>query len=366
MDPILLFAGTRPEAIKLAPLYWELKRRELPVLLCTSGQHGSLLSGALAAFSIHPERSLPLLPPERSLGELTGKLLEGMTSILLEMHPGVVIVQGDTATAYAGALAGFYQGIPVGHVEAGLRTGNLHSPFPEEYHRRAIALLAELHFAPTKAAEEQLILEGYAKDRVYRTGNTVVDALRYTLSQADPEGELEVPPGMRLLLFTAHRRESQGAPLAQMLRALRRLVETYPDLYAVCPLHPNPVIQESAAHILNGCDRIRMIEPPDTIRFHHLLAGSYLVMTDSGGIQEEAVSLGIPTVVMRETTERQEGLDVGVLCLAGSEETEIFERTHRLLAPDSEEYRNMRHPSSVFGNGHAAKRIADILQTRYV
>ncbi len=363
MNPILILAGTRPEVIKLAPLYLELRRRGLPVCLCTTGQHTSLLAGALSAFDLSPELSLPPIVGVASLGELTGRLLCALTPILIERTHSAVIVQGDTATAFAGAMAGFYARIPVMHVEAGLRTGHMDCPFPEEYHRRSIALIAKEHFAPTKEAEAQLLFEGIPKESIHRTGNTAVDALRLTLAREDPNGELEIPEGKRLLLFTAHRRESLGSPLSNMLRALVRLVEEHPDIYAICPLHPNPAVRQKAEELLDGRERIRVIDPPDTVRFHHLLARAYLILTDSGGIQEEAVSLGIPTVVMRYATERQEGIRAGVLRLAGSGEEGIVHLGRILLTPDSEEYRRMRHPSPVFGDGHASERIADILET---
>lgn len=360
---VMVIMGTRPEAIKLCPVVWELQTRskEFETLVCSTGQHRELLAGALRAFHVVPDLELDVMREGQSLSVLSADLLQAIDSVLQSTHPNAVLVQGDTATAHAAALAAFYRGIPVGHVEAGLRTYHARDPFPEEYHRRAIALLSSWHFAPTVTAKRNLVREGIHESTICISGNTVVDALRYTLNECRPAIRFELPKNSRLIVFTAHRRESLGEPLCGMLRALRRTVEAYPDVFAVFPVHHNPEVRKSAAMILSGAERIRMIEPPEFISFHHLLAKAYLVMTDSGGIQEETVALGIPTVVMRYTSERTEGMRAGILRLAGSGEEGVFSLAHRLLRPGSEEYLSMRRPSAVYGNGHAAERIVDRL-----
>ena len=270
-----------------------------------------------------------------------------------------MVVQGDTTSALFAGFAAFYRKIPLFHVEAGLRTHHLQSPFPEEMHRRALGLISDYHFAPTVTARENLLREGRAVERVFITGNTVVDALRYTLTEGKPRGEIEIPAGKRLVIFTAHRRESLGTSLCGMLRALVRIVQENPDIYVIFPVHHNPRVRSAAKEILSGIDRIRMIEPPDFVLFHHLLARAYLVLTDSGGIQEETTALGIPTLVMRYSSERTEGMRAGVLKLVGCEEDSIASVANRLLVPDSEEYTAMRKPSAVFGDGNASRRIAE-------
>jgi UDP-N-acetylglucosamine 2-epimerase (non-hydrolysing) len=274
------------------------------------------------------------------------------------------LVHGDTTTTFAAALAAFYRGVPIAHVEAGLRTYNILSPYPEEFNRRAVSLMTTMHFAPTERAAENLIREGVERGCVFITGNTVVDALRITLTEKRPLSEWSLPPDKRILLFTAHRRESFGPPIRGMLRALRRIVEDTPDLLAFFPVHHNPEVRRAAIEILKGVPRIRMIEPPEIVSFHHLLSKAYLILTDSGGIQEEASALGIPTIVMRYSSERTEGMRAGVLKLAGSGEEGIVTLAKRLLEPDSEEYASMHKPSAIYGDGNASVRIADILESK--
>ena len=362
MKKITVVMGTRPEAIKLCPLVRELRGRAgFFVSVLSSGQHGELLRETMHDFEMGADFELDTMRAGQSAATLFSKILLGTDRILRREKPDLVIVQGDTATALAAAQAAFYNGIEGGHVEAGLRTYHMRSPFPEEMHRRAIALMSDYHFAPTPTAAKHLIGEGIEEGRVYVTGNTVVDALRYTLTR-EPARMPTVPKGCRLLLFTAHRREHWGRTMEGMLRALRRIVEAHPDVVAVCPLHPNPAVRRVASKMLSGHGRILCIEPPSVVAFHRLLSESYLVLTDSGGIQEEATALGIPTVVMRYSTERTEGVLSGNLRLSGSGEEGIIEATELLLRPDSELYRSMRRPSAVFGDGGACKRIADILQ----
>ncbi len=362
MKRIMLVMGTRPEAIKLCPLVLELRAREdMEVQTVSTGQHREMLTDAMRAFAVEPDWKMDVLREGQSTSELVSSILQKTDALLYEQKPDMILVQGDTATAFAAGLAAFYRGIPLGHVEAGLRTYQARSPFPEEMHRRAVSLYADYHFAPTVTAKRNLSREGIPDSRIFITGNTVIDAMRITLSQA-PENPIGIPRGCRLLLFTAHRRESIGEPLCAMLRALRRLVENHPDVYAVFPVHRNPAVREAAREILGDTQRIRMIDPPDVRTFHHLLSQAYLIMTDSGGIQEEAVALGIPTVVMRYSSERTEGMRSGVLKLAGSDEEGIVSLTSRLLQKNSDEYCAMRRPSPVYGDGNASRRIVDALQ----
>ncbi len=362
MKRVIVFAGTRPEMIKLCPVVLEMRRREeFQVRFCHTGQHREMAEDALMAFGVTPDFRLDTLREGSSLAGLFARLCSEIDVILEREKPDVLMVQGDTSTAFAGALCGFYRGIPVAHVEAGLRTNSIRSPFPEELHRRTTALCAVHHFAPTVTAKRNLVREGIPESSVLITGNTVVDALRHTLQNCRPKVYFELPEENCLLLFTAHRREHLGSTLAGMLRALRHTVEEHPDVIAVFPMHKNPEVQRAALTVLGGCDRIRLCPPLDPVSLHHLLAKTHLVMTDSGGIQEEAAALGIPTLVMRYSTERPEGLSAGVLKLAGSGEEGIVGLAQRLLAPDSNEYAAMRRPSPVYGDGNASKRIADAL-----
>ena len=359
----MVVMGTRPEAIKLCPLIRELKRRRsIDALVCSGGQHREMLDGALKAFSVKADYDLNVMQAGQSISVTSAKILQGIDSIIEENAPDMILVQGDTATAFAGALAAFYRKIPIGHVEAGLRTYHIHSPFPEELHREAISLMSDFHFAPTVASKNNLLREGKSEKTVFLTGNTAVDALRFTLKHCVPSTVYSVPEGYRQILFTAHRRENLGETLSGMLRALRRVVEAHDDLWAICPLHPNPQVRTAAREILYDCPRIQIIDPPSTVDFHWLLARSYLVLTDSGGIQEEVTVLGIPTLVMRYSTERTEGIQAGCLKLAGCSEAGIIHAANGLLAENSAEYRAMKKPSNIFGDGRASVRIANILE----
>jgi UDP-N-acetylglucosamine 2-epimerase (non-hydrolysing) len=365
MKQIMVIMGTRPEAIKLCPLVRELKKRpDFFVSVCSSGQHRTMLDEAMQAFDVKPDFELDVMRVGQGVGALYARLVFEIDRLLAEKRPDLVLVQGDTATAYAGAQAAFYRGIAVGHVEAGLRTNSIRSPFPEELHRRAIALMADLHFAPTVTASQNLIREGVEKKKVFITGNTVVDALKYTLS-LDREIKLpEIPKNSRLILFTAHRRENLGKTMQGMFRALRRILQNHPDVFAICPLHPNPQVRTVAKECLQDCNRVLCIEPPEVISFHRLLARADLVMTDSGGIQEEATALGIPTVVMRYSTERTEGVMAGNLRLSGSGEEGIVDTVNRLLEKDSALYESMKKSSSVYGDGSASVRISDLIEKK--
>ena len=362
MERILIVMGTRPEAIKLCPLVLELKRRKKhEILVCATGQHRSMLDSVLRAFHVKPDFDLDVMRTGQTLSSVTARILKGLDEIYTAERPSLVIVQGDTTTAFAGALAAFHKRIPIAHVEAGLRTYHMDSPYPEEFHRQVIGLIAKWHFAPGEEAKENLLREGKKNKSVFVTGNTVVDALRFTLGNDFHRPSWDLPTDYRLILFTAHRRESMGSQMRGMFTALKRLVEEFPDVIAVCPLHHNPQVR-NAAEVIRGHERIRVIEPPDILSFHQLLARTYLAITDSGGIQEEAVALGIPTIVTRYSTERGEGIKAGVLRLAGCSEDGIVNLGRELLAPDSKEYRKMKKPASVYGNGDASAHIADILE----
>jgi len=362
MERIMIIMGTRPEAIKLCPLVLELKKRKkYDVLVCSTGQHRSMLDSVLRVFSIKPDFDLDVMRTGQTLSSVSARILKGLDEIFTAEHPDLVIVQGDTTTAFAGALAAFHKRIPIAHVEAGLRTYHIDSPYPEEFHRQVIGLVTKWHFAPTEAAQDNLLREGKKKKSIFVTGNTVVDALRFTLGNDFNRPSWNLPTDYRLILFTAHRRESMGTQMTGMFKALRKLVDEFPDVIAVCPLHHNPQVR-SAAEVIKGHERIRIIEPPDILSFHQLLSRTYLVITDSGGIQEEAVALGIPTIVTRYSTERGEGIKAGVLRLAGCSENGIFNLGKELLAPNSKVYKKMKTPTSVYGNGDASVRIADILE----
>ena len=362
MEKIMVIMGTRPEAIKLCPLVLELKKRKkFEVLVCSTGQHRSMLDSVLHAFQIKPDFDLDVMRTGQTLSSVTARILKGLDEILAAEHPNLVIVQGDTTTAFAGAISAFQRRVPIAHVEAGLRTNHIDSPYPEEFHRQVIGLIANWHFAPTEDARDNLLREEKKEKSIFVTGNTVVDALHFTLGNDFNRPTWNLPSDYRLVLFTAHRRESMGKQMSGMFRSLLRLVDEFPDVIAVCPLHHNPQVR-SAAEVIRGHERIRVIEPPDILSFHQLLARTYLAITDSGGIQEEAVALGIPTIVTRYSTERNEGVKAGVLRLAGCGEEGIFALGKELLKPNSKEYRKMKVPASVYGTGDASKKIADVLE----
>ena len=359
MKRILIVMGTRPEAIKLCPILPALRAKEMESIVCSTGQHAELLEEALRDYGVQPQISFCVMEPEQPLTKLFAKLIHGLGDVIRKEKPDCVMVQGDTATAFAAALAAFYENVPLAHIEAGLRTHRMKLPFPEEMHRRSIALLADYHFAPTAFAKQNLLNEGIDENRIHVVGNTVIDALRFSQSQpVTPEWDL--PARLFPILFTAHRREHIGKPMLGMFRALRRIVESHENLFAFCPLHSNPKVRE-AARVLEGCDRIRIIDPPGPVRFHTLLSKCRLVLTDSGGIQEEVTSLGIPTIVMRYSTERIEGIRAGNLMLSGTHEDGIVCAANALLRPNSELYEQMSHPSDIFGDGKASERIATIL-----
>lgn len=362
MKKVMLVFGTRPEAIKMCPLVNELKRRKgIETTVCVTGQHRQMLDQVLEAFSVRPDYDLSIMKDRQTLFDVTANILNRIREVLEEVHPDVVLVHGDTSTTFVTALACYYLQIPVGHVEAGLRTYNIYSPYPEEFNRQAVGILAAYHFAPTELSRENLLKEGKNPSSIYVTGNTAIDALKTTVREDYTHPELEWAKGSRLIMITAHRRENLGEPMKHMFRAIRRVCDEHPDIKAIYPIHMNPVVRETAREILGDDERIRIIEPLDVLDFHNFLARSYLILTDSGGIQEEAPSLGKPVLVMRDTTERPEGIAAGTLKLVGTEEAVIYEN-FKLLLENQEEYEKMSTASNPYGDGFASQRIADILE----
>lgn len=359
---VMIVFGTRPEAIKMCPLIKELKtRKELETVVCVTGQHKQMLNQVLEVFNVIPDYDLSIMKENQTLFDVTSNILEKMKKILEEIKPDIVLVHGDTSTTFVTALACFYMQIPVGHVEAGLRTYNIYSPFPEEFNRQAVGIVATYNFAPTEVSKENLIKEGKDPQRIYVTGNTAIDALKTTVREDYYHEQLEWAENSRLIMITAHRRENLGEPMRNMFRAIRRIINENKGIKAIYPIHMNPVVREAANDILGDCERIRIIEPLDVLDFHNFLARSYLILTDSGGIQEEAPSLGKPVLVMRDTTERPEGVEAGTLKLVGTDEETIY-RNFKLLLEDKDEYEKMSTSSNPYGDGSACKRIADILQ----
>lgn len=361
MKTIMLVFGTRPEAIKMCPLVNELKRRkEIHTVVCVTGQHRQMLDQVLEAFSVVPDHDLSIMREKQTLFDITTGILDRIRDVLEKVRPDVVLVHGDTSTTFVTALACFYLQIPVGHVEAGLRTYNLYSPYPEEFNRQAVSIISQYNFAPTELSKQNLLREGKPESSIFVTGNTAIDALRTTVREDYHHPELEWAGGSRLILITAHRRENLGEPMKHMFRAIRRVMDEHPDVKAIYPIHMNPVVRETADAILGDDERIHIIEPLDVLDFHNFMARSYLILTDSGGIQEEAPSLGKPVLVMRDTTERPEGIKAGTLKLVGTEEKTIYEEFNRLLT-DQAEYEAMAHASNPYGDGHACERIAKVL-----
>ncbi len=361
MKKVMLVFGTRPEAIKMCPLVNELKsRKELETIVCVTGQHRQMLDQVLEAFSVKPDYDLSIMKERQTLFDVTTNILNSIKEVLEKEQPDVVLVHGDTSTTFVTALACFYLQIPVGHVEAGLRTYNIYSPYPEEFNRQAVGIVSQFNFAPTELSRENLVREGKDESKIYITGNTAIDALKTTVKEDYTHPELEWAEGSRLIMITAHRRENLGEPMKNMFRAIRRVMDENPDVKAIYPIHMNPVVRETANAILGDDERIHIIEPLEVLDFHNFLNKSYLILTDSGGIQEEAPSLGKPVLVMRDTTERPEGIKAGTLKLVGTEEETIYSEFSKLLT-DSDEYNRMSKASNPYGDGFACKRIADIL-----
>lgn len=366
MKTVMLVFGTRPEAIKMCPLVNELKtRKNINTVVCVTGQHRQMLDQVLDAFQVTPDYDLSIMKDKQTLFDITTNILSGIGGVLDEVNPDVVLVHGDTSTTFVTALACFYLQIPVGHVEAGLRTYNIFSPYPEEFNRQAVGIIAKYNFAPTELSKENLLREGKNPDSIYVTGNTAIDALKTTVRDSYTHPELEWARGSRLIMITAHRRENLGEPMHNMFRAIRRVMDEHQDVKAIYPIHMNPVVRKAAEEELRGCDRIHIIEPLEVLDFHNFLSRSYMILTDSGGIQEEAPSLGKPVLVMRDTTERPEGIAAGTLKLVGTDEEMIYSNFKELLE-NKDAYQAMAHAANPYGDGFACKRIADILEVGHV
>lgn len=363
MKKIMLVFGTRPEAIKMCPLVIELKKRaSFKVILCVTGQHRQMLDQVLDYFSIKPDYDLSIMKDRQTLFDITQSVLSEIQAVLKQESPDVVLVHGDTTTSFAAALAAFYLQIPVGHVEAGLRTYDITSPYPEEFNRQSVDIVSRYSFAPTKLAAEHLLKEGKKEETVFVTGNTVIDSMKYTVKESFTHPELDWVGNRKLILITAHRRENLGQPMHNMFRAIRRVLDEHPDCRAVYPIHMNPVVRQAANEELAGCESIHLIEPVDVFTCHNFEARCYLCLTDSGGIQEECPTFGRPVLVMRDTTERPEGLAAGTLRLVGTDEETIYTNFKELLE-DRKAYESMAHASNPYGDGFASLRIADILET---
>lgn len=362
MKKVMLVFGTRPEAIKMCPLVNELKTRSsLQTIVCVTGQHRQMLDQVLECFHVHPDYDLSIMKDKQTLFDITASVLEKLRTVLDEVRPDLVLVHGDTTTSFAAALACFYSQIPVGHVEAGLRTYRNDSPFPEEFNRQAVGSISKYHFSPTETAAQNLLREGKDPNGIFITGNTVIDAMRQTVSEDYSHPELEWADGSKLIFITAHRRENLGEPMHRMFRAIRRVMSEHPECKAIYPVHKNPVVRQIAEEELGNHDRIHLIEPLDVIACHNFEARCHLALTDSGGLQEECPSFGRPVLVLRDTTERPEGVEAGTLCLVGTEEENVYRQFKELLENQAA-YDRMAHACNPYGDGRACERIADVIE----
>ncbi|MBO5620006.1 MAG: UDP-N-acetylglucosamine 2-epimerase (non-hydrolyzing) [Butyrivibrio sp.] len=362
MRRVIVVFGTRPEAIKMCPLVNELKKRKsIKTYVCVTGQHRQMLDQVLEVFGVVPDYDLSIMKQGQTLFDITTEVLQGMKKILEEVKPEVVLVHGDTSTTFSTSLAAFYLQIPVGHVEAGLRTYNIYSPYPEEFNRQAVGIVSQYNFAPTKLSRDNLVREGKNPETIWITGNTAIDALKTTVRNEYTDENIDWAAGSRLITITAHRRENLGEPMRNMFRAIKRVLDEHDDVKAIYPIHMNPLVRATASEIFGDDVRIRIIEPLDVLDFHNYMHHSYLILTDSGGIQEEAPSLGKPVLVMRDTTERPEGIEAGTLKLVGTSEQIIYDEFTKLL-DDKLAYEKMSHAANPYGDGHASERIADILE----
>ncbi|EIT86906.1 UDP-N-acetylglucosamine 2-epimerase [Fictibacillus macauensis ZFHKF-1] len=358
---VMTVFGTRPEAVKMAPLVLELQKyQEIETIVAVTAQHRQMLDIILETFAIEPQYDLNIMQKQQTLSAITMKAMEGLEDILKKEKPDLVLVHGDTTTTFAASLAAFYQQVAVGHVEAGLRTWNKYSPYPEEMNRQLTGVLADLHFAPTSLSVQNLVQEGKQTESVYVTGNTAIDALTTTIDQTYTHEVLERLGGDRLILVTAHRRENLGEPMRNMFRAIKRLVQENEDVQVIYPVHLNPVVQDLAAEVLGDDPRIHLIDPLALVDFHNFLARAYLILTDSGGVQEEAPSLGVPVLVLRDNTERPEGIRAGTLRLAGTDEENIYRITQELLS-NEEAYKAMAQAANPYGDGQASRRIVEAI-----
>lgn len=358
---VMSIFGTRPEAIKMAPVVKELeKREEIESVVCVTAQHREMLDQVLETFDITPQYDLNIMKPGQTLSEITCNVLTGLEAIMKEEKPDIVLVHGDTTTTFAGSLAAFYNQIKIGHVEAGLRTWDKYSPFPEEINRQTVDCMTDFYFAPTDFSKENLLKEGKPESKIFVTGNTVIDAMKTTVSKEYHHEVLDWVGNSRMILLTTHRRENLGEPMYHIFKAVKRIIDEFPDVKVVFPIHLNPKVREIAQEVLGECERIRMIEPLEVFDFHNFQSKSYIILSDSGGIQEEAPSLGKPVLVLRDTTERPEGIKAGTLKLAGTNEETIYSLTKELLT-DKKEYEKMSKANNPYGDGFASERIVDVI-----
>ena len=366
MIKVMSIFGTRPEAIKMAPLVKELeKREEIESIVCVTAQHREMLDQVLETFKIQPDYDLNIMKQGQTLGDITTRALTGLENIIKECKPDIVLVHGDTTTTFAGALAAFYNQVAIGHVEAGLRTYDKYSPFPEEMNRQMVDCMTDMYFAPTELSKSNLLKQNIDESKIYVTGNTAIDAMSTTVDENYTHPELEwIKPNERLILLTAHRRENLGEPMYHIFRAIKKIVDEFSDVKVIYPIHLNPKVRDIAKEVFADCDRVKLIEPLEVFDFHNFQNKSYIIMTDSGGIQEEAPSLGKPVLVLRDTTERPEGIAAGTLKLVGTDENTIYEETKRLLT-DKIEYEKMSKASNPYGDGHASKYIVDAIIERF-
>lgn len=361
MKKIMVVFGTRPEAIKMCPLVNELKKYDfIKTIVCVTGQHRQMLDQVLKTFDVVPNYDLSIMKEKQTLFDVTTNILNRIKEVLEKEKPDVCLVHGDTSTTFVTALACFYLQIPVAHVEAGLRTYNIYSPFPEEFNRQAVSIISKFNFAPTEMSKINLIKEGRSESSIYITGNTAIDALKTTIKKDYYNEHLEWASDSKLIMLTAHRRENLGAPMENMFRAIKRIVDEYKEVKVIYPIHMNPIVREAATKILGKNERVRLIEPLNVLDFHNFLARCYIILTDSGGIQEEAPSLGKPVLVMRDTTERPEGIKAGTLKLVGTQEETIYKQ-FKLLLDDHAEYSKMAEASNPYGDGHACEKIVQVL-----
>ncbi len=363
---VMSIFGTRPEAIKMAPLVKELESRsEIESIVCVTAQHREMLDQVLKTFKITPDYDLNIMKQSQTLSDVTIRALNGLEGVIKEVKPDIVLVHGDTTTTFAGALAAFYNQVAIGHVEAGLRTNNKYSPFPEEMNRQMVDCMTDMYFAPTNLSKENLLKESKEESKIYVTGNTVIDAMSTTVDNNYIHPEFEwFKPGEKMILLTVHRRENLGNPMQHIFKAIKKIVDEFSDVKVIYPIHMNPQIREIANKIFEGCNKVKLIEPLEVFDFHNFQNKSYIILTDSGGIQEEAPALGKPVLVLRETTERTEGIEAGTLKLVGTDEEKIYNETKKLLT-DSKEYEKMSHASNPYGDGHASKRIVDAIIAKF-
>ena len=363
---VMSIFGTRPEAIKMAPLVKELEsRNEIESIVCVTAQHREMLDQVLDTFKIKPDYDLNIMKQGQTLGDITTRALTGLEEVIKDSTPDIVLVHGDTTTTFAGALAAFYNQVAIGHVEAGLRTNDKYSPFPEEMNRQMVDCMTDMYFAPTELSKANLLKENIAEDKIYVTGNTAIDAMATTVNENYTNPELNwIKPNERMILLTAHRRENLGEPMRHIFKAIKRIVEEFNDVKVIYPIHMNPKVREVANEVFQGLDRVKLIEPLEVFDFHNFQNKSYLILTDSGGVQEEAPSLGKPVLVLRDTTERPEGITAGTLKLVGTDEETIYNETKKLLT-NKDEYSKMAHASNPYGDGNASKRIVDAIIERF-